>query len=196
MGSAISIGTTGLTAASKQMDVIGNNLANANTLGFKAGNTYFASMLNQSLTGGSSGSMQVGQGVAVADVSTQFAQGSFETTGNATDLAIDGDGFFILRDREGGTYYTRAGAFHIDESGYLVDLNGYKVQGYNLFSSDTDEMSDINLKNVQSAPKATTEISFGAQRVETRSRLVLAVYRRPLMVRLSPGGMSSASRTW
>jgi len=161
MASAISIGTTGLTASSKQMDVIGNNLANANTLGFKAGNTYFASMLNQSLTGGSSGSMQVGQGVAVADVSTQFAQGSFETTGNATDLAIDGDGFFILRDREGGTYYTRAGAFHIDESGYLVDLNGYKVQGYNLFSSDTDEMSDINLKNVQSAPKATTEISFG-----------------------------------
>jgi flagellar hook protein FlgE len=107
------------------MDVIGNNLANANTLGFKAGNTYFASMLNQSLTGGSSGSMQVGQGVTVAAVSTQFAQGSFETTGNATDLAIDGDGFFILRDEEGAVYYTRAGSFHINEEGYLVDLNEY-----------------------------------------------------------------------
>ncbi len=161
MSSAISIGTTGLTASSKQMDVIGNNLANANTLGFKAGNTYFASMLNQSLTGGSSGSMQVGQGVTVAAVSTQFAQGSFETTGNATDLAIDGDGFFILRDEEGAVYYTRAGSFHINEEGYLVDLNAYKVQGYNLFSSDTDEMSDISLKNVQSAPKASTEIAFG-----------------------------------
>lgn len=160
MATAISIGTTGLTAASKQMDVIGNNLANSNTLGYKSGSTYFASMLNQSLS--SAGSLSVGQGVAVAAVDTQFAQGSFENTGNATDLAIDGTGFFLVKDTEEATYYTRAGAFHINSAGYLVDGNNYRVQGYNTFATDTwdanDEQSDISLKNVQSAPKASTEI--------------------------------------
>ena len=166
MGSAISIGTTGLTASSKQMDVIGNNLANSNTLGYKAGNTYFASMLNQSLS--SSGALSVGQGVAVSDVATQYTQGSFETTGNATDLAIDGDGFFLVKDKESAIYYTRAGNFHINKEGYLVDGNDYKVQGYNTFSSTStigtdvvDEQADISLKNVQSAPKSSTKVSVG-----------------------------------
>ena len=169
MGSAISIGTTGLTSSSKQMDVIGNNLANANTLGFKAGTTFFASMLNQSLAG--SGAMSVGQGVAVASISTQFAQGSFENTPNATDMAIDGNGFFIVKDSEGALYYTRAGAFHINKEGLLVDSTEYKVQGYNLFSTaqtiGTDDENveiadDISLANVQSTASATKDISIGA----------------------------------
>ncbi|MBA4396422.1 MAG: hypothetical protein C0394_03445 [Syntrophus sp. (in: bacteria)] len=157
MGSAISIGTTGMTASSKQMDVIGNNLANANTLGFKAGNTTFASVLNQSLSGG--GAMATGQGVTVAAIQNQFTQGSFEATGNATDLAIDGEGFFMVKDINNAAYFTRAGAFHINSQGYLVDGNNYRVQGYSKFS---DEESDISLKNVQSAPKASTQITFGA----------------------------------
>jgi flagellar hook protein FlgE len=169
MGSAISIGTTGLTASQKQMDVIGNNLANSNTLGFKSGSTYFASMLNQSLSG--SGAMSVGQGVSVDAIATQYTQGSFENTGNATDLAIDGDGFFIVKDPEGALYYTRAGNFHINKEGFLVDNSDYKVQGFNLFSSnqtigtdtnDTRIADNISLKNVQSAPSATTDTSAGA----------------------------------
>lgn len=167
MASAISIGTTGLAAAQKQMDVIGNNLANANTLAYKSGNTYFASMLNQSLS--SSGSLSVGQGVAVSDIQTQFGQGSFESTGNSTDLAIDGQGFFLVKDANGATYYTRAGAFHINETGLLVDANGYIVQGYNTFQASQalgtdipDEETNITLKNVQSAPFATTQTSIGA----------------------------------
>ena len=159
MGSAISIGTTGLTASEKQMDVIGNNLANSNTVGFKAGNTYFASMFNQSLS--SSGSMAVGQGVKVAAVATQFSQGSFETTGNATDLAIDGEGFFVVKDANGAAYYTRAGAFHVSKEGLLVDGNNYKVQG---FSADTEaeKPQDISFDKAMSKAKATTEISLGA----------------------------------
>lgn len=157
MGSAISIGTTGLTASSKQMDVIGNNLANANTLGFKTGNTYFASMMNQSLSG--SGAMSVGQGCAVAAIQNQFSQGSFENTGNPTDLAIDGEGFFMVKDDNGASYFTRAGNFHISSAGLLVDGNNYRVQGYDSLS---DEETDISLKNVQSAPKSSTEITFGA----------------------------------
>jgi len=161
MSTAISIGTTGLTASSKQMDVIGNNLANSNTLGFKASATYFASMLNQSLSSG--GSIQVGSGVSVASVGTLFQQGAFETTGNATDLAIDGEGFFIVQDLEGGVYYTRAGNLHISKEGYLVDNNNYKVLGYGRtrVGEKIDEISPISLKNVQSIPQATTLFSMG-----------------------------------
>jgi flagellar hook protein FlgE len=167
MGSAISIGTTGLAASSKQMEVIGNNLANANTLGYKSSSTYFASMLNQSLSSG--GSMQVGSGVAVASIPTQFAQGSFENTGNATDLAIDGDGFFMVKDKEGAQYYTRAGAFHISEAGYLVDTNGYQVQGYNntADNENVDTLASISLRNVQSTPNATATTSMGINLDET-----------------------------
>jgi flagellar hook protein FlgE len=162
MGSAISIGTTGLAASSKQMDVIGNNLANSNTLGFKAGNTFFASMLNQSLS--SSGSLAVGQGVTVAAIDTQFSQGSFETTGNATDLAIDGDGFFVVKDVDGAAYYTRAGAFHVNKEGILADVNNYKVQGLSVSGAETGvEMpQDISFDNAMSNAKATTEVSIGA----------------------------------
>jgi flagellar hook protein FlgE len=162
MSSALWIGTTGLTASSKQMDVIGNNLANSNTVGFKASDTLFASMLNQSLSGGE-GNTQVGQGVSIAEVSTQFGQGSFESTGNATDLAIDGDGFFTVKDAEGAQYFTRAGAFHINAEGYLVDVNNYRVQGFNLYvPGQEDQQTDISLQNVQSAPKTSTEIGVGA----------------------------------
>jgi len=163
---AISIGTTGLTASSKQMDVIGNNLANSNTLGFKASGTQFASILSDS------GALAVGQGVSVAGITTQFSQGSFENTGNATDLAIDGKGFFMVKDDEGAVYCTRAGAFHIDAAGYLVDSNGYKVQGFTASTAEADSIEEetaISLQNVQSAPKASTEISIGANLDEDAS---------------------------
>ena len=130
MGSALWIAISGLNASSKQMDVIGNNIANANTMGFKAGKAYFANVLSQSLSGGASGVMQIGQGVTVADVATQFSQGSLESTTSALDLAIDGGGFFIVRDDEGSQYYTRAGAFHIDGDGFLVDVNDYRCLLY------------------------------------------------------------------
>lgn len=162
MGSSLYAGISGLTASSKQMDVIGNNIANVNTVGFRAGKIHFADILSQSITGGSSTFMQVGRGVSVSDVATQFSPGSFETTANATDLSIDGDGFFIVEDADGGSYYTRAGAFHVDSDGYLVDINGFKVQGYNLLSTDPNTITDLSLSNVQSSPLATSIISIGA----------------------------------
>jgi len=161
MSSALGIGTTGLNASQKQMDVIGNNLANANTVGFKAAETQFADMLSHSLNGGS-GKMQVGQGVSISSVSTRFDQGSFETTGSVTDMAIDGEGFFPVKDKEGALFYTRAGAFHIDKDGYLVDVNGYQAQGLNLFTATGDEeITAICLQNIQSAPKASATIGIG-----------------------------------
>ena len=161
MGSALWSGISGLNASSKQMDVIANNVANVNTIGYKAGKTFFADVLSQSISGGSSGSMQVGRGVEVTEVGTLFSPGSFETTGNATDLAIDGDGFFMVNDEDAATFYTRAGAFHLDSNGNLVDTNGYKLQGYNFFGAATGMITDISLRNVQSAPETTTEYSVG-----------------------------------
>jgi len=162
MGSSLFAGISGLTAAGKQLDVIGNNIANVNTIGFKSGRIHFGDILSQTITGGVAAGMQVGRGVNVDAITTQFSPGSFETTANATDLAIDGDGFFIVKDADGGEYYTRAGAFHLDNRGYLVDVNSLKVQGYNITGSDPDTISDISLSGVQSEPSATTEISIGA----------------------------------
>ncbi|HPL62834.1 MAG TPA: flagellar hook protein FlgE [Syntrophales bacterium] len=164
MGSSLWAGISGLNASAKQMDVIGNNIANVNTIGFRAGKVFFSDVLSQSLSGGASGSMQVGRGVAVEDIATQFGSGSFETTSNATDVAVDGDGFFMVNDALGATYFTRAGAFHMDNEGYLVDTNGYKVQGY-CYDTATGALGstieDISLRNVQSAPSATTVFSVG-----------------------------------
>jgi flagellar hook protein FlgE len=158
MGSALWIAISGLNASSKQMDVIGNNIANSNTMGFKAGKAYFANVLSQSLSGGASGVMQIGQGVTVADVATQFSQGSLESTSSGLDLAIDGGGFFCVEDTDGSSYYTRAGAFHIDGDGYLVDINNYRVQGY---APGSPTLGDVSTRGAQSEPAATTSFSVG-----------------------------------
>lgn len=163
MSSSLNIGTTGLAASEKQMDVIGNNLANANTVGFKAADTFFASMLSQSLSGGG-GAASVGQGVGVAAVSTVFSQGTFQTTGNATDAAIDGNGFFIVKDKDGNSLYTRAGGFHISNEGILSDINKYTLQGHMFDANGVIEyqnMTSLNLQNAQSKPSATTYFGVG-----------------------------------
>ena len=158
MGSALWIAISGLNASSKELDVIGNNIANSNTMGFKTGKTYFANVLSQSLSGGSSGMMQIGQGVTVADVATQFSQGSLESTASGLDLAVDGSGFFIAQDSGGSSYYTRAGAKHIDGNGYLVDINNYRIQGY---APGSASLGDVNTSGAQSAPVTTDTFSVG-----------------------------------
>jgi flagellar hook protein FlgE len=164
MSSALWIGTTGLAASTKEMDVIGNNLANSNTIGYKCGQVSFSSMLSQSLSGGG-GNQQVGQGVGVAAVSTSFAQGSYETTGSATDLAIDGTGFFIVKSpKDDLTYYTRAGSFFLNESGNLVDSSGYEVQGRKfdaLGATESTKLETINLTGSKSTPNETTNFDLG-----------------------------------
>lgn len=163
MSTALWIGTTGLSASNKQLDVIGNNLANANTVGFKSSDISFSSMLSQSLSGGSGG-MQVGQGVGISGVTTQFSQGSFESTGNPTDVSIDGAGFFIVKNpKEDLIYYTRAGSFYINKDGDLADMSGYLVQGHMIDAKgvESTEMTKINLTGRKSQPHKTTEFKLG-----------------------------------
>jgi len=116
--------SSALDAFGSSMQVVGHNIANLNTAGFKASRINFADVLPTVY-----GEMEAGHGVYVVSAHRQFIQGVFESTTNATDLAIGGNGFFVVRDSAGGTYYTRAGQFHLDESYNLVNPEGYLVQG-------------------------------------------------------------------
>jgi flagellar hook protein FlgE len=133
MYSAIS----GMRGFQTKLDVIGNNIANVNTPGFKAGRVMFSDLLSQTIQGASAPSTnlgginpkQVGLGSKISSIDTIFTDGSIQSTSNPTDLAIQGNGFFILKDKANNTYYTRAGNFKIDKDGYLVASNGMYVQG-------------------------------------------------------------------
>lgn len=118
-------GLSGLNAASKSLDVIGNNIANANTTGFKSSRAEFADMVASAM--GVAGGSDAGIGVYVADVAQQFAQGNLNITNNKLDLAIDGNGFFRIRLPSGVDAFTRAGNFQVDKSGNLVTNEGAKV---------------------------------------------------------------------
>jgi len=131
-------GITGLKNFQTVMDVVGNNIANVNTVGFKASRVTFQTALLQTLKSGrapqnnigGTNPMQIGLGSQIASIDKLMTQGSFQNTGKKTDLAIQGDGFFILSDGR-GYYYTRAGNFTLDTNGTLIQAStGYKVQGW------------------------------------------------------------------
>ena len=135
---------SGLRANQTMLDVAGNNIANANTVGFKSSTVVFQDTLSQMLTAGAaptattggSNPIQIGLGVQVGGVSTNFNQGSAEVTGKATNMMISGDGFFMIK-RGSQDMYTRAGAFNFDSAGNLVTPDGDIVQGYDLQSPAT-----------------------------------------------------------
>ncbi len=123
-------GISGLNAASKNLDVIGHNIANSGTTGFKSSRAEFADLVASSMGVGSSNS--AGVGVEVAAVAQQFTQGNLTMTGNGMDVAINGNGFFKLQLPDGSQAYTRAGNFKLDKSGDVVTNNGANVMGYKM----------------------------------------------------------------
>jgi flagellar hook protein FlgE len=161
LSSALFSGTSGLTAMGDTMQIIGDNIANVNTIGFKSSKADFQDLLSQSLST-MSGTTQIGSGAAIGNVSASFKQGSFQTTGNATDLAIGGSGFFILREESGlNQFYSRAGNFRFDKDGNLVNPNNHVVQGWQLdpeTGSDIGSVSDIKLNSFTSQPSQSTNI--------------------------------------
>lgn len=151
---------TGLLSFSKALTVLSNNVANMNTPGFKSSDVTFRDLLYQySSSGGQEGSTesQVGEGSDTSGTRIDFAQGQATNTGNPLDVAISGDGFFVLRDGA-STYYTRAGQFSIDTQGFLVD----KTSGARVAAIGANgNLQDINLASLQtSAAKATSTASF------------------------------------
>lgn len=172
-------GTSGLKAHGEKMTVIGNNISNVSTIGFKASRMYFEDALSQQITTASGGG-QVGRGVAVGAVMGDFSQGSLESTTEATDLAIGGNGFFMVSPAgQELNYYTRAGNFRFDEEGYLVNPQGYRLQGWQVQAENTSAAAsggatssattgvkikgvpqDIKLENFQSPPQATSRVDM------------------------------------
>ena len=127
--SALYSGVSGLNTNSQAMSVIGNNLANTNTVGFKGSRTVFSDLLSSTVFG-SGGASQVGRGVGMSKVDMIFSQGTFESTESDTDMAIEGEGFFMLQEiGNNTTFYSRAGAFRFDEEGFLVNPEGFQVLG-------------------------------------------------------------------
>ncbi|HTL16933.1 MAG TPA: flagellar hook-basal body complex protein [Patescibacteria group bacterium] len=128
---SLSSGVSALQQFQQQLDVIGNNIANVATTGYKGADVEFADALSQTMQGaGATGSMQVGTGVNTASIANRFTQGAINATGKPTDLAISGSGFFVVRNPvTNQEFATRAGDFTVDTDGYLVS-NGLRVQGY------------------------------------------------------------------
>lgn len=154
---AFGTGLSGLNAASKNLDVIGHNIANGNTTGMKASRAEFAEMYASAL--GAAGGSNGGIGVTVATVSQLFTQGNLKVTGNNMDLAINGEGFFKVGMTDGSTAYTRNGEFKLDKDGYIVSNNGAKLQGYETDTAGVRTSvvtTDVKLPTGSSiAPKAT-----------------------------------------
>ena len=121
-------GLSGLNAASKNLDVIGHNIANSNTTGFKASRAEVAEMVASAI--GSASGQSSGIGVNVAAVAQQFKQGSITATGNSLDIAINGNGFFVVKQTDGSIAYTRAGNFGLDKEGNLKTVDNDNVMGY------------------------------------------------------------------
>lgn len=131
MFSSFFSGISGLMANSYSISVVGNNISNVNTIGYKAARASFEDALYESIFG-TAGTSQIGRGTALSSVDTLFAQGSFESTSEPTDLAIGGKGFFVVRPAEAGNlqhFYTRAGQFRFDAEGYMTNPAGYRLQG-------------------------------------------------------------------
>ena len=162
--SALNTGTTGLESSSMELSVIGDNIANANTIGFKSGRAAFEDELSQSVVGSAG---QVGMGSRLQAVQQIVTQGALSTTGVATDLALQGPGYFIVNgvhDGQTASYYTRAGQFTVDNSGYLVNLDGLDVQGYSADPTGVvgGPLGNLLVRPATSAPLATSTINARA----------------------------------
>src|SRR6187455_2193946 len=126
---SFSASLSGLNANQQKLSVIGNNLANINTVAFKSSTVNFADLVSQSVGGPSENPMQVGLGVGIGQISPNFTQGGVESTGIATNVAIQGNGLFVIGDAA-NRVYSRAGNFSLDANGQLVTVDGRTVQGY------------------------------------------------------------------
>jgi flagellar hook protein FlgE len=154
---AFSTARSGLTAHSAALGVIGNNIANVSTIGFKGSRAEFADLLSAE-QGGQIG--KIGLGTRIGAVRTLFGQGTIETTGRALDLAMEGDGFFVLASDDGDVF-TRAGNFQIQPDGTVTNLLGYALQGTALGGTAAQRSDVVLPTGLTSDPQATTTVTIG-----------------------------------
>jgi flagellar hook protein FlgE len=159
--SSLFTGVSGLLGNSQAMNIIGDNISNVNTVGFKGSKAVFSDIFSTILTNGSTTS-QVGRGSQLQGVLQSFSQGSFEASSNALDLAVDGSGFFVTNNGT-SNFYTRAGQFRLNEGGLVQSITGEILQGQQITNGVTSAtVSDIDLAGVQSSPQASTAFTLGA----------------------------------
>lgn len=150
-------GVSALDQFQQDLDVIGNNIANVDTVGFKSANMQFADALSQTIGSNSAGVEQLGTGVETSSIADNFTQGSFSSTGVPTNMAINGNGFFVVKDPSSGEdYVTRDGNFSVDQNGYLVTSNGMQVQGYTTPGGTT--IGSIQISNANAPGGDTSAI--------------------------------------
>jgi flagellar hook protein FlgE len=163
-------GISGLQAHQQMLDVTSNNIANVNTTGFKSSSTVFEDTLSQTISGGGAPSAglggthatQIGLGVQLASTNLNFTQGSNQATGVATNMLINGDGFFVVQ-KNGQDYYTRAGAFTLDSQGHLVSPDGGMVQGWLLSNNDVNPASAQATAALGTPPGTPTQTPTAGQ---------------------------------
>ncbi|MBP9901348.1 MAG: flagellar hook-basal body complex protein [Verrucomicrobiota bacterium] len=200
---SLNSGVSGLQAFQGQLDVIGNNIANSNTIAYKSARTEFADAFSQTLqaaspaTSSSAGTagMQIGSGVSTAAIQNNFTQGALSGTGIQTDLAIGGEGFFIVKDSQSGLdYATRAGDFQL-QNGYFVTNNGLRLQGFSDSALTTrgdvqmdgsgrpatsDPTATVTAYNIDTTGRVNVRLSDGTEYV--RGQVLLQTFTNPQML--------------
>ncbi|HUL45740.1 MAG TPA: flagellar hook protein FlgE [Steroidobacteraceae bacterium] len=157
---SFNIALTGLNAANEDLSVTSNNLANVATVGFKGSRTEFADLFAST----QQGAIATGNGVAVSEIAQQFSQGNIETTGNTLDMAVSGDGFFVVS-KNGALNYTRDGEFQLNSSGEVVNSQGLALQAYPPLANggfNTGGLANISLNTNLSQPQATSTAQITA----------------------------------
>ena len=168
-------GLSGLNAAAKNLDVIGNNVANSNTAGYKQSTASFGDVFAASLGGGSA--TQVGIGTQLQDVGQQFTQGNITVTNNPLDVAINGKGFFRVSD-QGTISFSRNGQFKIDKDGYMVSSNGSHLTGFQAVGGSVvpGVLTDLRMSTSDLPPGSTTKVIVGANLSASDSVMPLASF--------------------
>ncbi|MFC3652684.1 flagellar hook protein FlgE [Dyella humi] len=159
---ALNQALSGINAAQSELNIISNNIANAGTVGFKGSTGQFAEVY--AVTGLNLSSVTVGSGAELTGVAQQFSQGDLETTNGSLDMALSGNGFFVVNNGT-GNQYTRDGAFHEDANGYVVTANGANLQVYPPTTAggfNTSTLTNLQLNTAQSAATATSTITVSS----------------------------------
>lgn len=155
-------GLSGLNSAAKALDVISNNVANSNTVGFKAGRAEFSDVFAAALNGAAAG-VQVGIGSAIGAVTQLFSQGNITTTNNPLDVAINGNGFFRMASSDGSIAYTRNGQFDVNKDGFIVNSQGFQLTGYSatngvILAGGDPQRIQLDFSDVQ--PNASSQMTL------------------------------------
>ena len=171
-------GLSGLNAASRNLDTLGNNIANASTVGFKASQTQFSDVFANSLAGG--GGSQAGIGTQVSSVTQQFSQGNITGTNNPLDIAISGQGFFRLNS-QGTTVYSRNGQFQLDNQGFLVNANGANLTGRPAINGviSGGSLSNLQIPTNNLSPQVSSTIGIGVN-LDSRAAVPVTTPFNPL----------------